>query len=157
MKDIQILPWPTVYIMVGLPGSGKSTWAKKECEKRDAVIVSRDGIRSMLTGRKERMVGDNDFERMVTQIEREVVAEAIRAKKNVILDATNTRIKLTVKNMDEIASSVLRPFGPFPNIIPVVMDTPLDECLLRNARRRFPVPSEVLHRMQERLDKELVR
>lgn len=157
MKDIQNSPWPTIYIMAGIPGSGKSTWAAAERERRNAVIVSRDGIRAMLTGSDQKMAGDKDFEELVTRIETESVAEAVKAGRNVILDACNTRFKTTARNMDTVAYSVLYPSGPFPNIIPVVMDTPYDECLRRNAEREFPVPTFVLARMHESLEKELAK
>ena len=39
-----------IYLMCGLPGSGKSTWARGNFEKLHAVIVSRDTLRVMLYG-----------------------------------------------------------------------------------------------------------
>ena len=36
---------PNVYIMVGVPGSGKSTVAKELSEQNGAIILSSDSIR----------------------------------------------------------------------------------------------------------------
>lgn len=155
MKHVASSSWPTIYVMVGIPGSGKSTWAREQCASRKAVIVNRDAIRSMLTGNSQKMVGDSTFEELVTRIEDDAVYNAINSEKNVILDATNTRVKATVRRMDSLAASALRYNGPFPKIVPVVMDTPFDECLARNAQREHPVPEQVLHSMHSRLVKEL--
>lgn len=43
----------TIYIMCGLPGSGKSTWAKKQVKKEDGIILSKDLIREMVYGNYE--------------------------------------------------------------------------------------------------------
>lgn len=39
-----------VYILCGLPGSGKSTWARNMAEVKGAMIVNRDAIRTMYYG-----------------------------------------------------------------------------------------------------------
>lgn len=42
---------PTLYILCGLPGSGKSTWARQQrITNPNTVIVNKDGIRTMLCG-----------------------------------------------------------------------------------------------------------
>ena len=41
---------PTFTMMVGLPGSGKSTYAKELAERTNAKICSSDAIREELTG-----------------------------------------------------------------------------------------------------------
>lgn len=42
-----------LHIMVGIPASGKSTYAKKLAEDTGAVIISSDGIRAELSGTEE--------------------------------------------------------------------------------------------------------
>lgn len=79
----------TIYLTRGLPGSGKSTfafvWLADDPENR--VRVSRDDLRAMLgidTG-----VGTQEQERTIGDIERAMVAAAVKAEKDVIVDATN--------------------------------------------------------------------
>lgn len=149
------MSFPTIYVLIGIPGSGKSSWAEAEAEQLNAVIVSRDGIRAMLTGRSEKMAGDSKFESLVSRIVDESVACAIQAEKNIILDGTNIRYVQAMKAMYNVARSVLYPHGPTPIVTPVLISTPLDECLKRNARRGSPVPEDVIHRMHSQLEKEL--
>lgn len=41
---------PTFTMMVGLPGSGKSTYAKELADRTNAKLCSSDAIREELTG-----------------------------------------------------------------------------------------------------------
>ena len=38
----------TLYMMIGAPGSGKSTWAKEHLPENGVTLVSRDNIRFKL-------------------------------------------------------------------------------------------------------------
>ncbi len=69
----------------GLPGSGKSTWAKNFCENNpDYIRVNRDDIRNMRG--KYWLPKDED---LVTKIHIAIIDQAILAKKNVVIDDTN--------------------------------------------------------------------
>lgn len=62
---------PIVYILIGLPGAGKSTWARKkvmEKRSRPIVVINRDSLREMINGgryeytkEKESIVKDMSF------------------------------------------------------------------------------------------------
>lgn len=43
-----VLIMQNVYVMMGLPGSGKTTWADEAAESTDSIIIGRDDIRYML-------------------------------------------------------------------------------------------------------------
>ena len=73
--------------MCGLPGGGKSTWAKKHVEHdQNSIIVSKDDIRTMINGKylflesKEKVVGD---------IVQGAVLDGVENGYDVILDGTN--------------------------------------------------------------------
>lgn len=87
-------------ILVGISGSGKSTWAHKEWEKdpKNVVLVSRDSIRQLLFGYtdegiKEYYRHDNlhYLEKQVTRYEDTLIHEALASGKDVIVDATHLR------------------------------------------------------------------
>ncbi len=80
----------TAYILVGLPGSGKSTWARKKCaELREAgemcVIVNRDALRQMMHGE---YAYNPDYEPMVSSVARSAVRHALVCG-SVIVDETH--------------------------------------------------------------------
>ena len=76
---------PNVYIMVGVPGSGKSTVAKELSEQNGAIILSSDSIRKELYG-DENIQGDG---RCVFKTLFERANNAISNGFDIIIDATN--------------------------------------------------------------------
>ena len=79
-----------LYIYYGPPCSGKSTAAKEYKDKEpDVVIANRDTIRYEIGGGKYTM----DYEIEVTERELEMVTEAMKEGKTVILDDTNLNPK----------------------------------------------------------------
>jgi len=113
----------TLTITRGLPGSGKTTWARQQ---RGAVRVNRDDLRRMLHGGP---VGLGWAEVQVTLAQRTQVEALLRAGVNVICDDTNLRPRV-VRELAELALKcgadvVIRDFT----------DVPLEECIIRDATR----------------------
>jgi predicted kinase len=74
-----------IIVLVGLPASGKSSFAKAEVKAngKTMVRVSRDDLRSMLF---------NDIcldkrEAFISEVEKSIVMSALASGKNVIVDA----------------------------------------------------------------------
>ncbi len=78
--------WPTLVILVGLPGSGKSYFAAKLIEKIPAVLLESDFLRKDLVQRP--VYSKFESFRLFRAIH-ELIRELLGAKYNVILDATN--------------------------------------------------------------------
>ncbi len=75
----------TLYITVGLPGSGKSTYAKKFIEKKDIEYLSSDELRAVF-GKSEE---DQTVTPLVFGHIKRKVDEFLKDGKNVLVDATS--------------------------------------------------------------------
>jgi predicted kinase len=89
-----------ITVLVGISGSGKSTWAHTEWAKdpMNVVIVNRDSIRQSLFGFTEQSIKDyynhdklHSLEKEVTRYEDTMIQEALASGKDVIVDATHLR------------------------------------------------------------------
>ena len=129
----------TAYILVGAPGSGKSTYAEKLSKAENAVIISGDDIRAELYGSAE--IQGNWVE-IYDRIE-ELVAE--NCHRCVILDGPHY-----LREYREEAIALLRSYG-YENIEAIVMDASLATCLARNFQRSRNVPDYVVKGIHEKL------
>ena len=87
-----------IIVLQGVPGSGKSTWAREFAkEHKDYVIVCRDSIREA-TG----IYWVPERENYISDIESDSVVKALDNGLNVIIDATNLNPK-TIKKWEEIS------------------------------------------------------
>lgn len=80
-----------VYVMMGLPGSGKSTMSTTFND--NIVVVSRDLIRAELGYCKdgEKFIGSSEQEKIVTDMFNKKMLDAASQNKNIILDNMNNR------------------------------------------------------------------
>lgn len=81
-----ILGEPTVLFTVGLPGSGKSTWADEQVTQDPTgllTVVNRDHLRAML----RRPLGSD--EGLVTDVQLAAIRAALSRRVSVIVDDTN--------------------------------------------------------------------
>lgn len=95
---------PLYFIMVGLPASGKSTIAKEIVESinEETVICSSDHMRELIYGENYDKDGvDIDNNLVFSELYKEVRMN-LKAKKNVILDATNITIKDRKKAIEAV-------------------------------------------------------
>ena len=126
----------TFYMMVGLPGSGKSTHAKALAEENDCIIISSDSIRAEWYG-DEAILGD------ASKIFREVelrCKNALNAGRSVIMDATNMNAKKRTNFLRQM---------PECRKICVVMVVLFDECVKRDEERSRSVGRAVIERMRK--------
>lgn len=107
----------------GLPGSGKTTWAKKQ---EGFIRINRDNIREMLF---TEVLHSAEQEEQVTVIQHGAIKSALKAGNNVMIDDTNLNPK-NVRQLMKIAQS----FGAeveFKDFI----DVSLHECIRRDYGR----------------------
>lgn len=87
---------PTMYVMIGVPGAGKTTYAKNIRENNIALpIVSRDITRIKLGICKdgEKAVGTNEEEKKVSVKVNEEINEYLSKQKSFIIDNTSLKKK----------------------------------------------------------------
>ena len=133
------------FILIGPPGAGKSTYAVKLAKEQNAVIVAGDCIRDELEGAG--FIYPSWVE-IWDKVEEEVV-EAVEQGKCVILDGTHVGSTHRVE-----AITLLQSYG-YNAVEAIIIDTPLTECVKRNANRNRSVPEYVITHMYETLHKEL--
>ena len=134
----------TAYVMVGAPGSGKSTYAAKLAQTENAVIISGDDIRSELYGSAE--IQGNWGE--IWECIEEQVSDSCGMP--VILDGTHYR-----KDYRQEAITLLRSYG-YTTVEAIVMDASLPTCIARNfSRIERSVPDYIVTAMHEKLQRSL--
>ena len=128
-------------MLIGIPGSGKSTVAQKLSEIYNAPIYSSDDIRKELYG--DASVQDNP--KRVFDILHKRIIEGLNKYSNVIYDATNIYSKYRKEFLESLPVNKER-----YNICVVLAERP-DVCIKRQSLRDRQVPEEVIHKMAERL------
>ena len=127
---------PIVYVLVGCPACGKSTFAKSF--GNDTIIISSDAIREELYGDEATQGNGNE----VFGLYYDRAIAAIKDGYNVILDATNVTRKAR-KNI----FSTLGKNNIDCKFVAICFEKELDILLKQNAERERKVPKEVIERM----------
>ena len=125
-------------LLVGIPASGKSTYAKQLATIQGAVIVSTDVIRSKLYGNEEVQGNWSEIERELHRLIKHHVALNVP----VIVDATHTKPEHR-KPLLNLSSHI--------KWACYWLDADLSECLERNQTRSRTVPSHVIRAMHKQL------
>jgi predicted kinase len=115
-------------VLRGLPGSGKSTFARKWVEEDPdwRVRVNRDDIRFALYGKYWGL--SRHQEETVSTVEHATSTAALKAELSVIIDATNLKAS-TVKDWISAADRHKAEF------VVVDIETPVEECIRRDKDR----------------------
>lgn len=133
---------PEIIVLVGLPASGKSTWANIYVENREnTILLSSDKIREELFGDE---ATQGDPKKVFALLETRLIKN-IKEGKNVVVDATSIN-RWERKNYIEIAKD----FNAIP--VAVIFDTPVEECKRRNQGRERVVPDFVYDKMLKKYE-----
>lgn len=129
---------PKLLALKGLPGSGKTTYAKKLVAK-GWIRVNKDDMRAMLNDGKF----SKNNEGFVLSLRDEIIIRGLVAGKNVVVDDTNLDPKHAVQ-FESIAAEFLADYEE------KFFDVDLKTCIERNALREKPVPEKAIYSMHER-------
>jgi predicted kinase len=79
-------------MLIGVPGSGKSTWINAQDWVKDCVLVSTDKLIELEAGRQGKTYNDvfKDYIDTATKLMNADVLEAVAEGKDIIWDQTNT-------------------------------------------------------------------
>ena len=126
-------------LLVGIPGSGKTTYAKKYIEETlNTVHLSSDAIRKELYG--DESIQGNPAD--VFSLMQKRAVEALNNGNNVLYDATN----ITRKDRASIISICPK----FAKIECHIIWAPIEMCIERDTNRERTVGKEVIDRMLKR-------
>ena len=132
---------PKLFMLIGLPGSGKSTFVRNrvkfydDCNKTRLEIVSSDDIREELYGTRS---CQKDPAR-VFEIAHERIINSLEQGWDVIFDATN----ITRKNR----ASLLKKIPAYTEKFAQICWAPISTCIERDLKREFPVKANVIWKM----------
>ena len=132
-----------LFLMVGVPGSGKSTWIQQRFNPETDAWCSRDKVRFSLVAEDEEYFSK---ETLVVKTWHEEIRQAIRNDKikNIYIDATHTTKSARTKVLNALRADLKN-----CDVIAVVLNTPLATCIHQNEQRqgREVVPRSAIHRM----------
>lgn len=135
----------TAHITVGIPCSGKSTWAKEFCRKAKAINTNRDDIRFSITGARgwSEYKFTRSVESMVTQIQRDIIKKAFEAGKDVVISDTN---------LNEAYRTAMIAFCKDVGYAVKIEEFPisLEEAWKRDAARENGVGAQVIYTMHQK-------
>lgn len=130
---------PSLILLVGIPGSGKTTYAKEYTETiPNTIHLSSDSIRAELYG-DESIQGDPAE---VFSLMQKRAVEALNEGKDVIYDATNATRK--------DRASIINICPKFAKIEAHIIWAPIGMCIERDATRERTVGKVVIDKMLKR-------
>lgn len=129
-----------LFVLSGLPGSGKSTWAAKQ----NGTVISRDKVRFELVNENESYFSKENevFKTWVNRINNVIDN---RTEENIYVDATHLNDRSRYKVLSKLN------LNKIDNIILVIFNPEMGVCRFRNAQRegRARVPDDVISNMAQ--------
>lgn len=142
---------PELILLIGIPGSGKSFYAKKY--EYDRIFLHNTTILSSDQARKELYGDENDqtHNEEVFEYIKKTAVKKLELGQRVIIDATNITRK-SRKSITDFVEQYLSGFYEYGFIKFVVIATPYYKCLENNRKRSRQVPEFVIERMYKQFE-----
>lgn len=130
---------PTLTITKGLPGSGKSHWAKQQVKNSEGKIkrVNKDDLRAMV----DAGVWSREMEKEIIKIERTLAGALLAQGYDVIVDNTH------LQGDHEAHYQELAELAGYFFDVKDFTDVPLEVCIARDQARPNPVGKKAIMRM----------
>lgn len=134
---------PVIYILIGIPGSGKSTWLAKQ-DMTNAVIVNVDQYieqSAKAQGLTYSEVFPGEIKNAMVQSKRDLL-NSLRTGKNIYVDQTNLTVKSRKQKLDHVPKGYIK--------IAVIFPAPGNEELQRrlDSRPGKNLPDYVMRSMK---------
>ncbi len=129
-----------VYIMVGVPASGKSTYVKEHLGS-DVVVLSSDALRGEL-------LGDETRQDKNAYIFRELYNRAkrfVKEGRDIVIDATSIDRERRAKVLSHFDLNKVE-------VVAIYLDTPIEECYTRDEARNRTVGRSVIDKFAGKLE-----
>lgn len=120
-----------IYVLCGLPGSGKTSLSKKLSQQYNAVICSYDNFVKKYKSR--------DYSLFYSLIHEEA------EKNNIIID----NLHITLKQRKEILN-LLKDINE--KKILIILSTPLEECIERNRQRKECIFDSIIYHLNAKYE-----
>ena len=129
-----------LFMMVGIPSSGKSYIREKIAERENAIIFSSDIVRAKLNMDPSK----DDQNIKLFDLMYEMIKEELSKGNNVLLDSTNTYRKYRKPFLQSLDEDV--------EVIGVLMMRQIENCLAANKNRENRIDESVIRHMYEEYD-----
>ncbi len=131
-----------IILLKGLPGSGKSTWARQYVNENQGKVkrINKDDLRGML----DNNYWESNNEKFIIHIRNVIIIEALKLGKDVIVDDTN----LHPKHEKYLAKLANQHHATLE--IKTFFDISIEECIARDAKRPLPVGEKSIREMYQR-------
>ncbi len=129
----------TLWLIAGVPGSGKSTFLANRFNEPNMKIISRDAIRFKLLGDEDTYFKNEDT---VWNMYVDAIKDSLQENKHTIIDATHLNERSRNKILNRLNLD-----GVDINVI--YFKVPLNVCIDRNSQRtgRAFVPTDAITKM----------
>jgi predicted kinase len=128
-----------ILILIGIPASGKSTWSKEFIRNNPSwVRINRDEYRYML---KDSQMCEPKVETLISELVNSAIDKSLSKKLNVIVDATNVRLKYIKEFIERYKYRA--------DIDYRVFDISLDKAIERDKNRQMKVGEDVIIKMYQ--------